>query len=118
MEITECSTRTGATSYLLPGGPCSSQFKMVMAVPVSETSPGKSKNGIEMYQDKNPSALSFCSKRDNLKREEQKHKGLFRNCLLFSTFCLMAVNDPKTALQLLTAELLHESAEWKLYIVV
>lgn len=30
----------------------------------------------------------------------------------------MAVNDPKTALELLTAELLYESAEWKLHIIV
>lgn len=30
----------------------------------------------------------------------------------------MAVNDPETALQLLTAELLYESAEWKLHVVI
>lgn len=79
-------THTGATYYLLPGGPCSGQFKRGMAVPVSETSPGKSKNGKETYQDKNLYTLSFCSKRDIWKGEEQKHNGFFRNCLLFSPF--------------------------------
>lgn len=55
-------THKGTTSYLLPGGPCSSQLKMVIVMPVPETSAEKNENGIETFPDKYLWALPFCSR--------------------------------------------------------
>lgn len=82
-------------------------------MPVPETSPRKSKNGMETSHDKYLYALSFCGSCTKGMFEKGKNRSMMDvlgTAYSFSeNFCL--ANDPKTALQLFRAELLYESAE-------